>query len=120
MTSSSTDLSQLVSSEPRPGRTNLELANPKFQLKGESADTGLEAMFDSVFSIRDEPAEVRVARQERGDLVGEEKDSWKVVMRSSAVLVILGVAVGLKALAHRGAFEGDTGAQEGLVGSADL
>lgn len=37
----------------------IELAQPKWQLHEEQANTGLESMFDTVFSIKDEPAEVR-------------------------------------------------------------
>ena len=43
---------------------SFELAPPKFFPRGDfRTDTGLENMFDSAFSLRDEPLEVRAARE---------------------------------------------------------
>jgi len=97
----SPDPNELVSGQTRPGRTSFELADPKLRLREEPADTGLEAMFDSVFSIRDEPAEVRAAMEERRNAVDEGGNRWKVVVKCLAALAVLFVAVGLKNLMGR-------------------
>lgn len=92
---------EVVDGQSRPGRTNFELADPKLRLREEPADTGLEAMFDSVFSIRDEPAEVRTAMEERRNAVDEGGNRRKVVVKCLAALAVLFVAVGLKVLMDR-------------------
>jgi len=42
----------------RSGEAEMKMAPARFFLKEDTVDTGLEAMFDEVFSIRDEPAAV--------------------------------------------------------------
>lgn len=61
----------------RPKR-EMQLGEAKFQLKEEPRDTGLEAMFDSVFSIKDDPAEVRATEMQakRQGEVEEESRLW--------------------------------------------
>lgn len=62
-------------------RIDMEFAEPKLNLPPPNAvDTGLEAMFDTVFSIRDEPEEVQRQRAEereqgKGSIVDEFWDT---------------------------------------------
>jgi len=51
-------------------RKEMKIAPARFFLKEDTLDTGLEAMFDEVFSIRDEPAGRRAAGSGGGDGAG--------------------------------------------------
>lgn len=91
-------------------RIEMDFAEPKLHLPPQHpVDTGLEAMFDSVFSIRDEPEEVQrqraIEREQghKGGWVGEAWDgggaalnleqptSWAVAGLAAAPFAVLGV-----------------------------
>ncbi len=74
----------------------IEMADSKLKLQEDAVETGLESMFNSVFSIRDEPAEVRASEQEvRVEPNRRHDDAFVIV----AALAILPVTLGLVVLA---------------------
>jgi len=93
----------------RKERGFMELAQPKWHLREDQADTGLEAMFDSVFSIRDEPAEVRGEAtnvQASSNGVGSG-DIWKMIILWGLPL-LLGICFAVMRLMGWSAFASQT------------
>ncbi|KAF2100585.1 hypothetical protein NA57DRAFT_54664 [Rhizodiscina lignyota] len=70
----------------------LELAEPKWQLKEEPAVTGLEGMFNSVFSINDEPSEVRAEASPDASADGPNRRDYIIKFLLWALPLTLGVA----------------------------
>ncbi|KAK8166116.1 Ima1 N-terminal domain-containing protein [Phyllosticta citribraziliensis] len=56
-----------------PASRELELAPARLQLREDPVDTGLESLFTSVFSIRDEPKEVQEAEARREQIEAERR-----------------------------------------------
>ncbi|KAK7512015.1 Ima1 N-terminal domain-containing protein [Phyllosticta citriasiana] len=82
-----------------PASREFELAPARLQLQEDAVDTGLESLFNSVFSIRDEPKEVQEAEARRERVEAErrrreeEEDDGVVFALLFAVPpIIIGVA----------------------------
>lgn len=98
-TASTADSEYLANMSPQQlqqHRIEMEFAEPKLRLQPQHpVDTGLEAMFDSVFSIRDEPEEVQRQRaEEREQGKGWVDELWDAPT-PPWVGALLGGAVGL-------------------------
>ena len=83
-------------------KREMQLGEAKFQLKEKPKDTGLEAMFDSVFSIKDDPAEVR-ATEMQAKRQGEVKEESRLWAFGQMVLVgCLPIAIGATVVLWKG------------------
>jgi len=83
-------------------KREMQLGEAKFQLKEEPRDTGLEAMFDSVFSIKDDPAEVR-ATEMQAKRQGEVEEKSRLWAFGQMILVgCLPIAIGATVVLWKG------------------
>ncbi len=72
---------------------SIEMAPPKFFPSNDShAATGLENLFDSSFSLKDEPMEIRIARERQQQLARRNESSGPGAWARIAGILSLGVA----------------------------
>ena len=86
-----------------PAPRELELAPARLQLREDPVDTGLESLFNSVFSIRDEPKEVQEAEARRERIEAEMRrraeesgENLVLALFIAAPPVLIGVALAVR------------------------
>ncbi|KAK8202733.1 Ima1 N-terminal domain-containing protein [Phyllosticta capitalensis] len=86
-----------------PAPRELELAPARLKLREDPVDTGLESLFNSVFSIRDEPKEVQEAEARRERIEAEMRrraeesgENLVLALFIAAPPVLIGVALAVR------------------------